>query len=154
MGIFRLPITWLFPLEFSEEKYFSSSYWYFYAMIEFSVGCLIPKLILSFHIFTIEFHTRPDSTPMHQGPAEPVNFSLTSNFDLKYFCSLLTCKYIKYLIWKIWSISVWRQNHKAVAWLIMCVMLVQITNISYHTEGLVKTDVMSIVFYEFILAIY
>ena len=59
----------------------------------------------------------------------------TSNFDLLYFCSLLTCKSEKFLIWKISFIYVWSQKPKAVSWLLMCVMLAQITPISYHTEA-------------------
>ena len=34
---------------------------------------------------------------MLTGPPEMADFSLTSNFDLKYFCSLLTCKNLKVL---------------------------------------------------------
>ena len=61
-------------------------------------------------------------------------FFETSNFDLKYFCSLLTYKIIKYLIWKIRFISVWSQKPKAVMWLLTCVILAKSTPISYHTE--------------------
>ena len=35
------------------------------------------------------------------------NFLSTSNFDLWYFCSLLTYKSVQYFIWKIWFISFW-----------------------------------------------
>ena len=52
---------------------------------------------------------------------------------------------LQYLIWKIEFISVWRKKPKAMAWLLMYVMLAQSTPISYHTEGLVKTEVMSTV---------
>ena len=37
--------------------------------------------------------------------AELAIFFGTSNFDLKYFCNLLTYKNVQYLIWKIWVIS-------------------------------------------------
>ena len=61
-------------------------------------------------------------------------FLATSNFDLKYFCSLLTYKNVQYLIWKIWFISVWSLKPKAVVWLLTGFMLGQSTLISYHTE--------------------
>ena len=68
--------------------------------------------------------------------------------DLKYFYSLfLTCKNAKNLIWKIWLIYVWRQKHKGVAWLLLSPMLAQSTPISYHTKSLVKTKVMSTVYF-------
>ena len=38
-------------------------------------------------------------------PAELAIFFATSNFDLKYFWSLLTYKKAQYLIWKIWFIG-------------------------------------------------
>ena len=69
------------------------------------------------------------------------NFLSTSNFDLWYFCSLLTYKSVKYLIWKIWFISVWRLKTRAMAWLIRSFMLAQSTLISYHMEAFVKTEV-------------
>ena len=62
-------------------------------------------------------------------------FFATSNFDLKYFCNLLTYKNVQYLIWKIWFISVWRLKPKAVVWLLIGFMLGQSTLISYHTEA-------------------
>ena len=62
-------------------------------------------------------------------------FFATSNFDLKYFCSLLTYKNVKYLIWKIWFISVWSLKPKAEVWLLTGFMLGQSTLISYHTEA-------------------
>ena len=62
-------------------------------------------------------------------------FFATSNFDLKYFCSLLTYKNVQYLIWKIWFISVWSLKPKAVVWLLTGFMLGQSTLISYHTEA-------------------
>jgi len=45
--------------------------------------------------------TRPDSTLMRLGSGDPADFFPTSNFDLLYFCSLLTYKDAQYLIWKI-----------------------------------------------------
>ena len=65
----------------------------------------------------------------------------TSNFDLWYFCSLLTYKSVQYLIWKIWFISVWRLKARAMAWLLTWFMFAQSTLISYHTEAFVKTEV-------------
>ena len=62
-------------------------------------------------------------------------FFATSNFDLKYFCSLLSYKNVQYLIWKIWLISVWSLKPKAVVWLWTGFMLGQSTPISYHTEA-------------------
>ena len=50
-----------------------------------------------------------------QGPADLANSFLTSNFDLWYFCSLLTYKDVQYLIWKIWLISAWRLEAKVTA---------------------------------------
>ena len=50
--------------------------------------------------------------------AELAIFFATSNFDLKYFCNLLTYKNVQYLIWKIWFISVWSQKLKGIAWLL------------------------------------
>ena len=79
--------------------------------------------------------TRPTSNPMLPGPAGPTDFLLTSNFDLWYFCSLLTYKNVQYLIWKIWFISVWSLKPKAVVWLLIGFMLGQSTLISYHTEA-------------------
>ena len=79
--------------------------------------------------------TRPNSNQMHPGPAEPADFLSTSNFDLWYFCSLLTYKDAQYLIWKIWFISVWSLKPKAVVWLLIGFMLSQSTPISYHTEA-------------------
>ena len=61
-------------------------------------------------------------------------FFVTSNFDLKYFCSLWAFKNVQYLIWKIWFISVWGQKFKVVVWLLAGFMLGQWTPISYHTE--------------------
>ena len=72
---------------------------------------------------------------MRAGPAEPADFLSTSNFDLWYFCSLLTYKDAQYLIWKIWFISVWSLKPKAVVWLLTGFMLGQSTLISYHTEA-------------------
>ena len=69
------------------------------------------------------------------------NFLSTSNFDLWYFCSLLTYKSVQYLIWKIWFISVWRLKARAMAWLLTWFMFAQSTLISYHTEAFVKTEV-------------
>ena len=62
-------------------------------------------------------------------------FFATSNFDLKYFCNLLTYKNVQYLIWKIWFISVWSQKSNVIVWLLTCFMLGQCTHISYHTEA-------------------
>ena len=67
--------------------------------------------------------------------AELAIFFATSNFDLKYFCNLLTYKNVQYLIWKIWFISVWSLKPKAVVWLLTGFMLGQSTLISYHTEA-------------------
>ena len=72
---------------------------------------------------------------MHPEPAGLADFLSTSNFDLWYFCSLLTYKDAQYLIWKIWFIYVWSQRHKAVVWLLTGFMLGQSTPISYHTEA-------------------
>ena len=69
------------------------------------------------------------------------NFLSTSNFDLWYFCSLLTYKSVQYLIWKIWFISIWRMKARAIAWLLTLFMFAQSTLISYHTEAFVKTEV-------------
>ena len=69
------------------------------------------------------------------------NFLSTSNFDLWYFCSLLTYKSVQYLIWKIWFISIWSLKARAMAQLIMQFMFPQGTLISYHTEAFVKTEV-------------
>jgi len=69
------------------------------------------------------------------------NFLSTSNFDLWYFCSLLTYKSVQYLIWKIWFRSIWRMKARVIAWLLMLFMFAQNTLISYHTEVFVKTEV-------------
>ena len=69
------------------------------------------------------------------------NFLSTSNFDLWYFCSLLTYKDVQYLIWKIWFISVWILKAKVMAWLLTWFIFTQNTLISYHTEAFVKTEV-------------
>ena len=74
------------------------------------------------------------------------NFLLTSNFDLWYFCSLLTYKDVQYLIWKIRFITVRRQKPKAMTWLSTCVMFAQSTPISYQREAFVKTEVSCTVF--------
>ena len=65
----------------------------------------------------------------------------TSNFDLWYFFSLLTYKNVQYFIWKIWFISFWKQESKAIAWLLTWVMSAQSNPISYHTEAFVKIEV-------------
>ena len=44
---------------------------------------------------------QPDPAISGSRPAELAIFFATSNFDLEYFCSLLTSKNVKYLIWKI-----------------------------------------------------
>ena len=62
-------------------------------------------------------------------------FLATSNFDLIYFISLLTYKNVKYLIWKIWFISLWNLKPKAVVWLLTGFMLGQSTPVSYHIEA-------------------
>ena len=67
--------------------------------------------------------------------AELAIFFATSNFDLKYFCNLLTNKNVQYLNWKIWFIAVWNLKPKAVVWLLTGFMLGQSTLISYHTEA-------------------
>ena len=51
------------------------------------------------------------------------------------FCSQLTYKNEKYLIWKIWLISVWSLKAKAVVWLLTGFILGQSTLTSYHTEA-------------------
>ena len=80
--------------------------------------------------------TQPDSSPLHPGSGWSGRFFSTSNFDLWYFCSLLT-----YLLWKNWLLSVWRFKAKIMVWLLMWFMFAQSTLISYHTEVFVKTDV-------------
>ena len=101
--------------------------------------------------------TRPISNSMHPGPANLSNFLSTSNFDLWYFCSLLTYKNAQYLIWKIWFISVWSLKPKAVVWLLTGFMLGQSTLISYHTEangciffavGVFSSSILIITFWE------
>ena len=70
------------------------------------------------------------------------NFLTTSNFELWYFCSLLTYKDMQYLIWKIWFISVWRLKARGIVWLLTWFVFTQSTlSISYHTEACVKTEV-------------
>ena len=70
------------------------------------------------------------------------NFLLTSNFELWYFCSLLTYKSEQYLMLMIWSISIWRLKAMAMAWLLMLFMFALISYpISYHTEAFVQTEV-------------
>ena len=85
--------------------------------------------------------TQPDSRLMRPGPGWSGRFFSTSNFDLWYFCSLLTYKDIQYLIWKIWFISVWRLKAKVMAWLLTWFIFAQSTLISYHTEAFFKTEV-------------
>ena len=82
--------------------------------------------------------TRPISNPMHSGPGWSGRFFSTSNFDLWYFCSLLTYKDIQYLVWKIWSISVWRMKAKVLLWLLTWFVFTSSTHI---TEAFVKTEV-------------
>ena len=72
---------------------------------------------------------------MCPGPAKSADFLLDSNFDLWYFCSLLTYKDVQYLIWKIWFISVWSLKSKAVVWLLTGFMFDQSTLILHHTEA-------------------
>ena len=85
--------------------------------------------------------TRPVSNLVHSGPGWSGRFFFTSNFDLWYFCSLLTYKDVQYLVWKIWLISVWRMKARAMKWLLTRFIFAQTTLISYHTEVFVKTEV-------------
>ena len=85
--------------------------------------------------------TRPVSNPMHSGPGWSGRFFSTSNFDLWYFCSLLTYKDVQYLVWKIWLISVWRMKAKVFLWLLTWFIFAQRTLILYNTEAFVKTEV-------------
>ena len=85
--------------------------------------------------------TKPDSRLMHPGPGWSGRFFSTSNFDLWYFCSLLTYKGVQYLIWKIWLISIWILKAKVMAWLLTWFIFAQSTLISCHTEAFVKTEV-------------
>ena len=85
--------------------------------------------------------TWPVSNPMHSGPGWSGRFFSTSNFDLWYFCSLLTYKDVQYLVWKIWLISVWRMKAKVLLWLLTWFIFAWSTLISYHTEAFVKTEV-------------
>ena len=85
--------------------------------------------------------TRPVSNPMHSGPGWSGRFFSTSNFDLWYFCSLLTYKDVQYLVWKIWLISVWRMKAKVLLWLSTWFIFARSTLISYYTEAFVKTEV-------------
>ena len=75
------------------------------------------------------------------GPGWSGRFFSTSNFDLWYFCSLLTYKDVQYLVWKIWFISVWRMKAKVLLWLLTWFIFARSTLISYHTEAFVKTEV-------------
>ena len=88
-----------------------------------------------------ELPTRPDSSSMRPQSGCYGRFFSTSNFDLWYFCSLLTYKDVQYLIWKIWFIFDRRMKARAMAWLSMWFMFAQNTLISYHTEAFVKTKV-------------
>ena len=72
---------------------------------------------------------------MNPGLADLADFSSTSNFDLWYFCSLLTYKNAQYLIWKILFIYVRSLKPKAVIRLLKGFMLGQSTPISYHTQA-------------------
>ena len=83
--------------------------------------------------------TQPDS--MRPGPGWSGRFFWHVNFELLYFCSLLTYKDVQYLIWKIWFISVLRLKAKVMAWLLIWFIFTQSTLISYHTEAFVKTEV-------------
>ena len=83
----------------------------------------------------IKGQSQPTSSALSACRAKLAIFFVTSNFDLKYFCSLLTYKNVQYLIWKIWFISVWSLKPKAVVWLLTGFMLGQSTLISYHTEA-------------------
>ena len=85
--------------------------------------------------------TQPDSRLMCPGCSWSCRSFSTSNFDLWYFCSLLTYKSVQYLIWKIWFISVWRMKAKTMVWLITWFMISQSTLISYYTEAFFKTEV-------------
>ena len=67
-------------------------------------------------------------------------FLSTFNFDLWYFCSLLTYRSVQYLTWKIWLISVWRLKARAMAGIFTWFMFAQNTLCSYHTEAFVKTE--------------
>ena len=67
--------------------------------------------------------------------AELAIFFATSNFDLKYFCNLLTYKNVQYLIEKIWFISVWNLKTKTVVWVLTGFILGQSTLTSYHAEA-------------------
>ena len=64
--------------------------------------------------------------------AGPNSHFFISKSDLIYLCNFLTCKNLKYLIWKIWFKSFWREKAKVVAWLLMCIMLAEITPILYY----------------------
>ena len=67
--------------------------------------------------------------------AELAIFFSTSNFDLRYFCSVLAYKNIQHLIWKIWFISIWSQKPNTTTLLFTYFMLAQGTPISYHIEA-------------------
>ena len=106
---------------------------------------------------------RPAPSASGSRPAKLTIFFATSNFDLKYFCSLLTYKNVQYLIWKIWFISVWSLKPKAVVWLLTGFMLGQSTLISYHREangyiffavGVGTCEDMLITFYNHLLVNY
>ena len=97
--------------------------------------------------------TRPVSNPMHSGHGWSGRFFLTSNFDLWYFCSLLTYKDVQYLVWKIWLISVWRMKAKVLLWLLTWFIFAQSTLISYHTEAFVKTEVGCTVQFHFLVRV-
>ena len=50
------------------------------------------------------------------------------------FCNLFTHKSVKYLIWKIWFIPVWREKSKVVAWLLKQIPLCESQNNAGFTE--------------------
>ena len=93
------------------------------------------------HAMALAFCLQPDSRLMCPGPGWSGRYFSTYNFDLWYFCSLLTYKSVQYLIWKIWFISIWRMKFRALAWLLTWFMFAQSTLILYRTKVFVKTEV-------------
>ena len=107
--------THAMALDFTLQTDMNQIFWMRYCML------LYVKRLQKYQRSKLEvdkkFPTLADSSSMSPGSGWSGRFFSTSNFDLWYFCSLLTYKDVQYLIWKIWFRSVWRMKAKIIAWL-------------------------------------
>ena len=104
MKIGHLPILWKLFIFLERTRNFSKMSVKYFSIFE----NLIYFSKLNFDSSLIDKKSAPGALGSRW--AALAIFFATSNFDLKYFCSLLTYKDAQYFIWKIWFISVWRQK--------------------------------------------